>query len=74
MTPCALCEQARLIWSKIAGEIGTTLEIVDIAGPGGQALMSRWALKTVPAVLIDGSLRAVGVQREDEARKLLSDA
>jgi len=44
---------------------------MDISRAEGAALAQRLKLQTVPALLIDGTLRAVGVQTPEEALTLL---
>lgn len=74
MTPCSLCDQARMIWSKVANETGIQLDVIDIAEPMGEGLMNQHALKTIPAIFIDGKLRAIGVQNEAEAAHFLKQS
>jgi glutaredoxin len=68
---CPFCLEAEDIWRKAAVERGCEFAVLDITQPEGAALALRLKLQTVPALLIDGALRAVGVQRPEEARALL---
>ncbi len=65
------CRQAEAVWSRVTTEQNAVLEVLDIDGSQGRHLAEQLALKTLPAVLIDGHLTAVGVQSEAEARGLL---
>jgi thioredoxin-like negative regulator of GroEL len=65
------CRRAEAVWRQIAQERGIEVQIVDVDQPQGQALMQRLQLKTIPALLIDGQLVAIGVQSEESARALI---
>jgi glutaredoxin len=68
---CPFCLEAEKVWREVAADRGCEFYVVDIAQPEGAALAQRLNLKTVPALLIDGTLRAVGVQSRGEALTLL---
>lgn len=68
------CRRAQEIWHEVATELDLDLETLDVAQSEGQQLMRRLKLKTIPALLIDGTLVAIGVQSEDEARKIVAAA
>jgi hypothetical protein len=68
---CPFCLEAEKVWREVAANCGCEFYVVDIAEPEGAALAQRLNLKTVPALLIDGALRAVGVQSPEEALLLL---
>ena len=40
-------------------------------GPLGREIAERLKLKTIPAVVVDGDLVAIGVQSREEARELV---
>ena len=42
--------------------------------PEGKALVSRLRLKTIPALIVDGALVAIGVQPPEEARRIVAAA
>lgn len=69
---CAPCDQAEEIWRGVAAERDLDFSLLDIAGPEGQALADRLQLKTIPALVVDGVLVAIGVQSPDEARALVA--
>jgi glutaredoxin len=68
---CPFCLEAEKIWRIAAADHGLAFSVVDITQPEGAALAQRLKLQTVPAILIDGTLRAVGVQSPEEALSLL---
>lgn len=68
---CPFCREAEQVWRQAAAEQKAELSLLDVGHPHGQAITHRLTLKTVPAVLIDGTLKGVGVQTLDEARRLL---
>ena len=65
------CQRARQVWSELAQEEGFALDVMDVAEGDGQALMGRLKLKTIPALLIDGKLTAIGLQSKEEARHII---
>ena len=71
---CPFCLEAEKVWREVAADRGFEFYIVDIAQPEGAALAQRLKLQTVPAIVIDGTLRAVGVQSPEEALTLLQPA
>ena len=68
---CPFCLEAEKVWREVAADRGCEFYVVDIAQPEGAALVQDLKLQTVPALLIDGTLRAVGVQSRGEALTLL---
>ena len=68
------CRRAEAVWRQIARERDLEVQIIDVDQPQGQALMQRLQLKTIPALLIDGQLVAIGVQNEEAARALIDAA
>lgn len=68
---CPFCLEAEKVWREAAAGRGCEFAVLDITQPEGAALAQRLKLQTVPALVIDGTLRAVGVQSPEEARALL---
>ena len=69
---CPSCRDARAVWQEAAAEKGVPLQCVDAeADPEGRRLAQRVGLRTYPAVVIDGELKAVGVQSRAQALALL---
>lgn len=71
---CPFCQEAERVWRAAAASHGCEFAVVDLTQPEGAALALRLKLQTVPALLIDGTLRAVGVQSPEEALTLLQPA
>jgi len=69
---CPFCREAEKVWRKAVAERQAELRLLDVSLPDGQVLTQRLSLNTVPAVLIDGTLKGVGVQTLEEARRLLN--
>lgn len=69
---CIPCGQAEKIWRQVADERALDFSVVDLATPEGKALAERLRLKTIPALVIDDVLIAIGVQSPDEARALVT--
>lgn len=68
------CRRAEQVWRSVAHERGLDLEVIDVDRPEGRTLIERLGLATVPAVLVDGRLVAVGVQSEREAHTIMDAA
>lgn len=71
---CASCHQSEKIWREVAAEKDIEFAVLDMAQPEGRALVSRLRLKTIPAVVIDGELKGIGVQTFAEARDWVAAA
>ncbi len=71
---CPFCLEAEKVWREATSDRGFEFSVVDITQPEGAALAQRLKLQAVPALLIDGILRAVGVQSPEEALTLLQPA
>lgn len=69
---CAPCDQAEKVWRQVASERALDFSVVDLAGPEGRTLADRLRLRTIPALVIDGRLIAIGVQSPEEARALVT--
>lgn len=68
---CPFCREAEQVWRIAAAERQAELILLDVRQQDGLALTHRLMLNAVPAVLIDGILKGIGVQALDEARRLL---
>lgn len=71
---CVSCHQAEKVWRDVAEERAIEFEVVDMGQPEGRDLVSRLRLKSVPSLLIDGELKAVGVQTREQALKMVAGA
>ena len=58
---CAPCRGAEEAWRQAAERKDFTFEVLDVGQPEGRAVVARLAIKTVPASVIDGVLKHVGV-------------
>jgi thioredoxin-like negative regulator of GroEL len=67
-----LCERAEKIWREVAAEHNFEFSVVDIERKEGHALAQRLDLKTIPALVVDGLLVAIGVQTLDQARQIVA--
>jgi len=71
---CEPCDQAQLIWRAVADERVLDFSVVDLADAEGRELAERLRIRTIPALVVDGKLIAIGVQSPDEARALVARA
>ncbi len=71
---CASCHEAERIWRQVAEERAFDFQVVDMAQPEGRDLATRLRIRSIPALIIDGELKGVGVQSLEEARALVADA
>ena len=71
---CPTCPAAEQVWRSIQDERDFQFAVVDAAQPEGRELIARLRLRSVPSVVVDGVLKAVGVQTPDEARALVARA
>ncbi|MHB1529809.1 MAG: thioredoxin family protein [Acidiferrobacteraceae bacterium] len=70
---CPVCPQAEEIWNQVAQQHPLDYKAIDITDPAGRELVSNLRIKTVPALVIDGKLRAVGVQSFGDAIKMVNE-
>lgn len=71
---CQSCHQAEKVWRQVAEEKAIDFAVVDMGQPEGKELVSRLRLKTIPALVIDGELKGIGVQTLGEAREWVAGA
>jgi hypothetical protein len=71
---CIPCGQAEMIWRQVADERALDFSVINLADPEGRRLADDLQLRTIPAVVIDDVLVAIGVQSLEEARALISRA
>lgn len=71
---CPTCPAAEKVWRQVAAEKVFEFAVLDLAQPEGRELAQRLRIKTIPALAIDGALKAVGVQSPAEARELVAAA
>lgn len=58
---CAPCRGAEEVWQQVARQKTIAFEVLDVGQREGRAIVARVGLKTVPATVIDGTLKHVGV-------------
>ena len=68
---CPTCPAAEALWSKAAALEGMKLEVLDVGETAGRRVVVEAGARTVPALIIDGTLRAIGSSTISEARALL---
>ena len=71
---CDPCDQAEKVWREVAAELELDFSVVNLDRPEGRQLAERLQLHTIPALVVDGVLVAIGVQSAEEARSLVSRA
>lgn len=71
---CPTCPAAERIWRDVAAEKEIEFAVLDFAQPEGRELAHRLQVRTIPALAVDGVLKAVGVQTPGEARELVAAA
>ena len=71
---CPTCPRAEQVWRAVAAERDFEFAVVDLAQPEGRELAQRLRIRTIPALVIDGELKAVGVQSPSEAHSMAAAA
>jgi glutaredoxin len=71
---CHTCPAAEKVWRDVADEREFEFAVVDVMQPEGREIVARLRVRSVPSIVIDGELKAVGVQTPDEARALVAGA
>jgi glutaredoxin len=71
---CIPCDQAEAVWRVVAAERELDFAVVSLDDPEGRSIAERLRLRTVPALVIDDKLVAIGVQSPVEARALVARA
>ena len=69
---CGLCEHAKHVLSRLAGEFALDVREVDLTTPEGQALGARSGMAFPPAVLLDDEPFAFGRLSERRLRRELA--
>lgn len=71
---CTPCRGAEEVWKRVAQKKAIALEVLDVGQREGRAVVARLGVKTVPATVIDGVLRHVGVPTGKDAFGLVAGA
>lgn len=58
---CAPCRGAEILWQEIARCKAIDLSVLDVAQIEGRELAAKLGIRTIPATVIDGELRFVGI-------------
>jgi hypothetical protein len=64
------CRDAEHIWAAAANAYNSALVVLDVNGSGKERAQAL-GINLVPALAIDGTLRAIGVQTLADAKRLL---
>jgi glutaredoxin len=68
---CPSCPAAEKVWSDVAARKGVILEVLDVRRAAGRQVALELGIRTVPAIVIDGRLRAVGTSSMADALALV---
>ncbi len=68
---CPTCPAAEKVWSEAAAREGQVLEVLDVGNADGRRVAADLGIRTVPAMVIDGKLRALGTCTISQALALL---
>ena len=71
---CVTCPAAEAVWRTVAAEKDIDYAVLDLAQPEGKRLARELRIRSIPALVVDGELKAVGVLPLPEARKLVAAA
>ena len=71
---CAPCRGAEEVWQQIAQKKAIAFEVLDVGQREGRAIVAHLGVKTVPATVIDGVLKHVGVPTSREAMEFVAAA
>jgi glutaredoxin len=71
---CEPCDRAEAVWREVAEVRDIEFEVLDMAQPEGRELARRLGIRTIPSVVIDGRLKAIGVQTKSAALECVAQA
>lgn len=71
---CEPCRGAEAVWREAAQRKDFVFEVLDVAQPEGRAIVARHAIKTVPAGVVDDTLRHVGIPTLAQALEFVAAA
>lgn len=71
---CAPCRGAEQVWRGVVEKKSIAFEVLDVGQPEGRTIVARVGLKTVPATVIDGVLKHLGVPTSAEAMAFVAAA
>ena len=68
---CPTCPAAEKVWSEAAAREGLPLAVLDVGNSDGRRVVVDLGIRTVPAMVINGKLRALGTSTISQALALL---
>lgn len=68
---CPTCPAIERVWSEAAARQGLKLEVLDVTDSVGRGVAVDLGIRTVPAMVIDGKLRALGTCTISQAVALI---
>lgn len=71
---CASCHDAERIWREVAEAKQIDFAVVDMGQPEGRELATRLRIRSIPAVVIDGELKHIGLLDRGAATELVAAA
>lgn len=71
---CASCHDAERIWRQVAEDKQIEFAVVDMGQPEGRELATRLRIRSIPAVVIDGELKHIGLLDHSAATELVATA
>jgi len=71
---CATCPAAEAVWRRVAEEKDFEFAVLDLAQIEGKRLARDHHIRNIPATVIDGELKVVGVPPFAEARAMVAAA
>ena len=70
---CPTCPEAERVWEEVSRQRPIEYQALDVADRAGRTLISNLRIKSVPALVVDGKLKWVGVHTLGEALKLVDE-
>ncbi|WP_020146469.1 thioredoxin family protein [Thioalkalivibrio sp. ALJ15] len=71
---CASCHDAERIWREVAQKKQIDFAVVDMGQPEGRQLATRLRIRSIPAVVVDGELKHIGLLDRTAATALVAEA
>ena len=65
------CKDTQDVWKTVCEENQLSLETFDIEKPEGEKLAAQLDVKSFPALIVDGKIKAVGHPEIEKARSLI---
>lgn len=71
--PYSSCQHTRQIWEKACNNNDLKLEAIDLESETGQKLEKSLNIKSFPALIVDGQIKAVGHPDAASATELITN-